>query len=182
MRKRVQVFIHRWYDSIKLVLLVIIVGLVLVGLVANQNANADSSKQRAEAVLQIMRAIQDQQELIKGENDKQTVIINRQFQALCFLLAETSGQEALKQLDPPLESQCLALTDELRATERQEQATARQEAMQQPGRTSTTAPAPSRSMSPAPRAPQTPQPGTPPQAVTNPLLQPINELIRGLGL
>jgi hypothetical protein len=175
MRKRVQIFIHRWYDAIKLVLLVIIVGLVLVGLVVNQNANADSSKQRADAVIQIMKAIKEQQELIKDENDEQTVIINRQFQALCFLLAQTSGQEALRQLDPPLESQCLALTDELRATERQEQAQARQQESPQ------SEPATARSTSPTPSRPKTPQPQTPEQR-SNPLLRPVIDLLEGAGL
>ena len=178
MRKRVQLFIHHWYDTIKLVLLVVIVALVLLGLVANQNANAESSKQRGEAVLEIV-------ETIKAENIKQTDIINRQFQALCFLLVETSGEEALKKLDPPLEQQCLDLANELRAQERQEEV-ARREAQSEQREVATSQPAPSpqQTASPAPRTfnpqgrpvpPQQPEPGL------GPLLQPsLDALLKAL--
>lgn len=105
--KNVQLFITRHYDAIKLIMLTINLALLsylILGFVAQTQA---SSERRSEAISQAVKQIND-------KTDEQTVIINRQFQALCFLIIETSGQEALKQLDPPLEEQCRDLTQELK--------------------------------------------------------------------
>ena len=114
MRRAAQVFIHRYYENIKLVLLLIILCLVGYVTAVIVSENARTSEARGEAVIRIV-------ESIERETDDQTKIINRQFQALCFLLVETSGSDTLKQLDPPLEEQCRNLTRELQAQEVQRQ-------------------------------------------------------------
>lgn len=109
--RRAQVFINRYYESIKLVLLVVILALVAYTFLNTLASNAESSRHRGEAVIRIVKAIEE-------KTDDQTKVINRQFQALCFLLVETSGQDGLKQLDPPLEQQCRNLARELREEEK----------------------------------------------------------------
>ena len=104
--KRLQIFIHKYYDSIKLILLLCILALVTYTLLSQIHLNALASKERGEAVIEITHKIQE-------ESEKQTEAINRQLQALCFLVIETSGAQALRQIDPPLEEQCRNLASEL---------------------------------------------------------------------
>lgn len=115
--KRFQLFIHRYYDGIKLILSLAILILVTYSLLNQIQINAEASKERGDAVLEVSKTI-------KEETAAQTEVINRQFQALCFLVVETAGADALKQLDPPLEEQCRNLAAELKeeqTEQRQEQ-------------------------------------------------------------
>lgn len=176
-----QLFVHRWYESIILVLLVSIAGLIIFNLFTTQNSYAESSKERGEAVIDIVKTI-------KEENEKQTVIINRQFQALCFLLVETSGTESLKRLDPPLEQQCLELADELRAAERMKQAEAekQRQAEESKKETSTTeseSATPANPSSPAPQATDPPKTPLQPEQSPRPILgiPLLDALLRMLG-
>lgn len=116
--KRLQIFIHKYYDSIKLILLLCILTLVTYSLLSQIQLNAEASKERGEAVIKLSEKIQE-------ESRAQTEVINRQFQALCFLVIETSGTEALKQLDPPLEEQCRNLASELEQQEGDEEQASR---------------------------------------------------------
>lgn len=112
--RNIQLFIHKYYDSIKLVMLVCIFALVGLGLLYQMQTNADDSKRRGEAILEITHHMSKQTASINKENNEQTETINRQFQALCYLLVEISGEEALRQLDPPIEEQCRDLAIEMR--------------------------------------------------------------------
>ena len=105
--KNVQLFITRHYDAIKLLLLsvcVILLGYIILTNIAESRL---ASERRAESIKQAV-------EQINAKTDEQTVQLNRQLQALCFLIVQTAGQEALKQFDPPLEEQCKNLAQELK--------------------------------------------------------------------
>ena len=106
--KNVQLFIHRHYETIKLVLILLTVMLGLIILSSAQAESNRNSRERADAVLEITRSI-------KRETEKQTEIINRQFQALCLVLMQVSGEDALKRLDPPIEQRCRELAKPQRA-------------------------------------------------------------------
>jgi hypothetical protein len=177
MSRGLQVFIHRNYDAIKLIALAIILGVVILAFYTQLATNAENSTKRAKAVLEVVN-------IVKAENEKQTTVINRQFQALCFLLVETSGREALKQLDPPLEQQCLDLASELREQERERQASVGSSPS-----SDTSNPRPSASTSPkTPSNPAQQEQSTPsePEQDLGPLLQPtvdlIDDVLGGLGL
>lgn len=119
--RNIQLFIHKYYDSIKLVMLVCIFALVGLGLLYQMQTNAEDSKRRGEAILEITHHMSKQTASINKENNEQTETINRQFQALCYLLVEISGEEALRQLDPPIEEQCRDLAVEMRSNARTQQ-------------------------------------------------------------
>lgn len=104
--KSFQLFIHRYYDSIKLILLAVILGfcmLIFASDIASKyqdvSRNNKQSAERATAVKNILSSI-------KNENDKQTVIINQQIRALCVVIIETAGQEGLNKLDPQSAERC----------------------------------------------------------------------------
>ncbi len=107
-------FIHHHYDNIKLVLQFVIIFLV-IGTILNINAVSDRlSSQNTESrdvlLNRIDRETQEQTKAIQEQTDK----LNQQFQALCFIIVQIAGPEALTQIDPPLEEQCRDLTTELR--------------------------------------------------------------------
>lgn len=148
MRRQLQIFIHRHYENIKLVLLVVILTLIGYGILAILSDSAADSKARGDAVIRIVKSVE-------RESDKQTKIINRQFQALCFLLVETSGADTLKQLDPPLEEQCRNLTRELKAEAAAQQRTAQPQAVLPTQPKPATRPQPRQTPPDAPARPET---------------------------
>lgn len=105
--KNVQLFITRHYDAIKLFLLTICVILLGYIIVTNIEESRTASERRAEGIAEAVKQIND-------KTDEQTEQLNRQLQALCFIIVTVSGEEALRQIDPPLEEQCRDLTNELR--------------------------------------------------------------------
>ena len=105
--KNVQLFITKHYDAIKLLLLSVCVILLSYIILTNIAESRLASERRAESIEQAV-------EQINAKTDEQTVQLNRQLQALCFLIVQTAGQEALKQFDPPLEEQCKNLAQELK--------------------------------------------------------------------
>lgn len=116
MRKstKVQMFIHHHYDNIKLVLQFVIIFLV-IGTILNIKAVSDrlsneGTESRTAVLERIDRETQEQTRQIQQQTDK----LNQQFQALCFIIVQIAGPEALTQIDPPLEEQCRDLTAELR--------------------------------------------------------------------
>lgn len=107
-------FIHRHYDNIKLILQFVII-LLVIGTIVNINAVSDrlSSQNTESRDVLLQRIDRETQEQTKAIQD-QTVKLNQQFQALCFIVVQIAGPEALSQIDPPLEEQCRDLTAELR--------------------------------------------------------------------
>lgn len=96
---KAQVFIHRYYDAIKLTLLMILVALSVLIVLNQLESNDQASKGRQEAIGQVLQGI-------TTETNKQTDVINRQLRALCIVIIETSGQEGLDKLDPETRSRC----------------------------------------------------------------------------
>lgn len=141
MATRVQMAIHRHYDNIKLVLQFVIIALI-IGVMVNANIISDrQTTLRRESTAEVIERIDQETKRQSAEIEAQTKKLNQQFQALCFIMVSIAGEEALANIDPPLEEQCRALTQELRNDEA----------------ASTT--------SPATQAPQaaTPEPITPPE-------------------
>lgn len=99
MTKKLQIIIHRYYDTIKLALLVVTLILAALIFLAVIQSSSNASKARQQSITQIVKAIQE-------ESESQTDIINRQFRAICFLIIETAGHEALKQLDEETRARC----------------------------------------------------------------------------
>lgn len=97
--KRVQLFIHRYYETIKLALLVLLVLLSAFIITAQIIENDTRSRYRTQAVAEVADAV-------KKETEAQTVIINRQFRAICILIIETSGVEGLSKLDDESRRRC----------------------------------------------------------------------------
>jgi len=99
MKRRVQVFVHRYYESIKLTLLVFLVLLGVFTILTQIDRNNKEDQKRDADTAQIISEN-------KATNDEQTDVINRQFRALCILLIETSGQEGLNKLDEESRKRC----------------------------------------------------------------------------
>lgn len=121
MKKRTQLFIHKHYGTIKLILLVIIFGLIAVSYLTLVTQNQEASRSRAEAVINVVESIEKETEQqtkdLELDTKRQTDAFNRQFQAMCFLIIEIAGPDALKRIDPPLKEQCKNLAVELRTNE-----------------------------------------------------------------
>lgn len=100
--KNIQMFIHKYYDVIKLVLSVLNIGLVMFLILYAQSLQAQSAKTRGELIVEITQSIQ-------RETKEQTKIINRQFKALCLLIVEQGGQTALDKLDTDTRRRCETL-------------------------------------------------------------------------
>lgn len=131
--RKVQVFIHRYYDAIKIVMLLIIMSLVGLFFLYQIQSNAEASARRGEAVLALTKTIED-------KTDNQTRLQTRQMQALCYIIIQIAGQEALSTLDPPLEEQCRDLAIELKQGEGEAIESANlQQTQQRQDRTSTVA-------------------------------------------
>lgn len=176
MTKRVQLFIHKWYDTIKLSMIICILVLTGFGILNVIALNADESRERGEAVIKVT-------EQISRENDEQTDKINRQFQALCFIIIQTAGREALSQLDPPLEDQCRNLTAELKkrdaATEKRDSSTQQQQKPRRADSQEQPQEAPERPSAPSQPSEPTPEP-RPQPSVLERVLEPVNNLLRGV--
>lgn len=117
-------FIHRQYDNIKLVLQFVIIFLV-IGAIINTNAvseklSSQNSDSRAAVLDRIDRETQAQSKAIEDQTDK----LNSQFQALCFIIVQIAGEEALAQVDPPIQEQCRDLTTSLHRQAEQDAADA----------------------------------------------------------
>ena len=53
-----------------------------------------------------LKAVESITTSIKDETDAQTKLINRQFQAMCVLIIDTSGRKGLERLDPDTQQRC----------------------------------------------------------------------------
>lgn len=111
---KLQMFIHHQYDNIKLVLQFVII-LLVIGAIVNTNAvserlSTENSDSRAAVLERIDNETQEQSKAIEAQTEK----LNQQFQALCFIIVQIAGEDALAQIDPPLEEQCRDLTAALR--------------------------------------------------------------------
>lgn len=115
MRKstKIQMFIHRHYDNIKLVLQFVIIFLVIATIInintVSDRLSSENTESRDVVLQRIDRETQEQTKAIQH----QTESLNQQFQALCFITVQIAGPEVLMQIDPPLEEQCRDLTTEL---------------------------------------------------------------------
>jgi hypothetical protein len=167
--KRVQLYIHKHFQTI---MLVIILALML-GLLVSFLANFESSaKQRGEAVKEVVR-------VFSVENEKQTELINdqfdvvkRQFSAICVLMIEVSPQ-SLERLDKATQQRC-------RQLDREEAEDAAQRASERRSGTSTSSSSSQRSTAPAP-GPSKPRGNTEPPNPTEPEPEPtVAEALRNL--
>lgn len=109
--KRTQEFIHKYYDSIKLFLMMAILGLVAYGLFYQIDQRADDLADRQVAVQTIVQGQKNETDEIKKELSRQSDIINRQFTALCIIIIDTSGTQSLDKLDPDTRARCQRLAD-----------------------------------------------------------------------
>lgn len=186
---KIQMAIHRHYDNIKLVLQLVIIGLIVVVMI-NANVLTDritstNQESAAEIAGRIDRETQLQSEEIKRQTDQ----LNQQFQALCFIIVQIAGEDALRQIDPPLEEQCKALVQELR-----EETETQQTAPQLPARPQSIAPIPVQPQQVPverrsgnqvqPDPPMTMPRDDPPAEPSNDswLLGGLNSLLNGIGL
>lgn len=111
---KIQMAIHHHYDNIKLILQFIIIGLIILVMV-NSNIIAErQSRESRESTAEVIDRIDQETKRQSDEIQAQTKKLNQQFQALCFIMVKLAGEDALKNIDPPLEEQCRALTQELR--------------------------------------------------------------------
>lgn len=111
---RLQLFIHRQYENIKLVLQFVIIGLIIAAIV-NSNLISDRlATQNRESTGEVLGRIDRETQRQSQEIRDQTRQLNQQFQALCFIVVQIAGENALRQIDPPLEEQCAALVKELK--------------------------------------------------------------------
>lgn len=99
MIKRIQLFVNRYYEAIKLTLLIILLGLAVLTIMKQLESNDQASIERTRAVAQVA-------ESVKRETEAQTEIINKQFRAICIVIVETSGQSGLDKLDPDSRARC----------------------------------------------------------------------------
>lgn len=181
MATKIQMAIHRHYDNIKLVLQFVIIGLIIMVMV---NANLISDRQTAvtqgstaEVIDRIEAETKRQSEQIEAQTNK----LNQQFQALCFIMIKVAGEDALRNIDPPLEEQCKALTQELR----DDAAANTTPPATQPPRATTPPPATPQGGSRSGETPRqdTPSGGAPPDNTDRSwVLGGIDSLLNGLGL
>lgn len=69
---------------------------------SGRNQSAAQLKGVKDVITSVKAEEANQERAIK----QQTAIINRQFQAICVIVIETSGQQGLQQLDPTTEERC----------------------------------------------------------------------------
>lgn len=179
--KKIQVAIHRHYDNIKLILQFVIIGLIILVMVNANIASERQTRETRQSTADVIDRIDEETKRQSAEIQKQTTQLNQQFQALCFIMVKIAGEDALKDIDPPLEQQCRDLTQELRddaAANTQPSATP---APQAPTTQPTTPATPSQSGE-QPRQ-NTPSGGAPPDNTERSwLLSGIDNLLNGLGL
>jgi len=160
MIKKIQLFVNRYYESIKLTLLIILLGIAVFTVVNEIEQNEKASIARAAAVSQVAEAV-------KSETEAQTEVINKQFRALCIIIVETSGQEGLDKLDPDSRARCENLQTESATSFTRPQPEQQSVIIQQPTQSS---------------APTNPQPQTvnPQETVPRSLLERITNPITNL--
>lgn len=178
---KIQMAIHTHYDNIKLILQFVIIGLIILVMI---NANVISERQASqnrESTAEVVDRIDEETKRQSAQIEEQTRKLNQQFQALCFIMVKIAGEDALRNIDPPLEEQCRTLTQELRndaATDAQPSATP---APQQPNMQPVTPPANQQSGETPRQDP--PSSGTPPESANRSwLLGGIDSLLNGIGL
>lgn len=99
MIKRVQLFAHRYYEAIKLFLLILVLGVAVSTVIYQMWQYEQASIGRTRAVAEVAEAV-------KRETEAQTDIINRQFRAICLLIVDTSGARGLERLDNITRERC----------------------------------------------------------------------------
>jgi hypothetical protein len=187
----IQLFLRRYYDVIKLVLLVFIAAMAVYFLVNATTTQTRNTRERIQNTEKIVQSIQEESRL-------QTEIINDQFRALCIVIFQTSGQEGLEKLDPPLETICKNLSvdneqnqDGTRPTAENEssaffppatpQSSEPQAQSEQPAaRPTPTQPTPR--PQPVDEPEPNPEPETPPRAVVDPVTRTIRGVFDAIGL
>lgn len=174
---KIQMAIHHHYDNIKLILQFIIIGLIILVMV-NSNIIAErQSRESRESTAEVIDRIDQETKRQSAEIKEQTEQLNRQFQTLCLIAVKLAGEEALRNIDPPLEEQCRALTQELRDDAAVETTPAPQSPNTQPA-----TPPTGSTTQPDPRQ-ETPSGGKPPENTNRSwLLDGVDNLLNGLGL
>lgn len=177
----IQMAIHRHYDNIKLILQFIIIGLVILVMVNANVISERQTRQNRESTAEVIDRIDQETKRQSEEISKQTAQLNSQFQALCFIMVKIAGEDALRNIDPPLEEQCKALTQELRDDAAANTQSSTAPVPRAPTTQPTTPPTPSQTGE-TPRQ-DTPSGGTPPDNTDRSwLLGGIDSLLNGLGL
>lgn len=179
---KIQMAIHHHYDNIKLILQFIIIGLIILVMV-NSNIIAErQSRESRESTAEVIDRIDQETKRQSAEIKEQTEQLNRQFQTLCLIAVKLAGEEALRNIDPPLEEQCRALTQELR----EDAATAAPQSSTTPApKTPTTQPTTPAAPSQSGETPRqdAPSGGAPPDNTERSwLLGGVDNLLNGLGL
>lgn len=129
---KIQMAIHRHYDNIKLILQFVIIGLIVAAMI-NANALTDRiTSDNQDSAAEIVERIDRETQLQSEEIERQTEQLNQQFQALCFIIVQVAGEDALHQIDPPLEEQCKELVQELREDTETQQAAPQSSVRPQP--------------------------------------------------
>lgn len=108
----VQVFIHRYYEVIKLTLLVVLIILSVFTILSQLAQNEENRERDVANVADLAEAVRIESEASRKENQGQSELINRQFRALCIIIIETSGQEGLDKLDAESRARCENLSTE----------------------------------------------------------------------
>lgn len=104
MIKGVQLFVHRYYGAIKLLMQFITIALLIFLIQYAVDLSNRGDDARRQLILEITQSIQK-------ETREQTETLNKQLQALCVIVLQTSGEQALRQLDAEIQNKCKALAD-----------------------------------------------------------------------
>lgn len=182
---KIQMAIHTHYDNIKLILQFVIIGLIVLVMI---NANVISERQATqnrESTAEVVDRIDEETKRQSAQIEEQTRKLNQQFQALCFIMVKIAGEDALRNIDPPLEEQCRALTQELRNDETQQTLPQRQSNTSQVPTAPPATPTEPRDNAQTPSNPPTNSGGggtPPPQNNQSWLLNGVDTLLNGLGL
>lgn len=182
---KVQLAIHRQYDNIKLILQFVIIALIIVVMI---NANVLSERlatQNRESTAEVVDRIDNETKRQSEEIKKQTDQLNTQFQALCFIIVQIAGEDALRNIDPPLEEQCRDLVQGLRDDAAAESANPTKSGAAPVPSSQPAQPVEPRNGNQVQPDPPTPAPsgGTPPpQGNQSGLLRTVDNLLNGLGL
>lgn len=132
MIKGIQLFIHRYYNAIKLLMQFITIGLLLFLIQYAVSLSAQGAEARRDLIIEITQSIQK-------ETRKQTDTLNKQLEALCLVVIQTAGKDALDTLDPEIRNKCTSLADEPTGTQATPSSTPRQpEGQQSPPSSSST--------------------------------------------
>lgn len=105
MIKGIQLFIHRYYNAIELLMQFITIGLLLFLIQYAVSLSAQGAEARRDLILEMAKSIQD-------ETREQTKTLSKQLEALCLVVIQTAGKDALDSLDPDIRNKCTTLTEE----------------------------------------------------------------------